>query len=152
MYAWPLLETLFSEVLTRDEWLRLMDNLFSNHPAMLLMVTVAYCIASRRPLIHCCEFDDFKVHSVTLMWHTCIHAYMHTCIHAYMHTCIHAYMHTCIHAYTRTRTRTHARAYTHTHARTHAHTHTRANTWYVMLQHKHHHMPKDYLITCLKII
>ncbi|KAI0219941.1 TBC1 domain family member 31 [Lamellibrachia satsuma] len=60
VYAWPLLETFFSEVLTKDEWLRLMDNLFSNHPAMLLMVTVAYCIVSRRPLLHCCEFDDFK--------------------------------------------------------------------------------------------
>ena len=48
-------------MLTRDEWLRLMDNLFSNHPAMLLMVTVAYSIVSRRPLLHCNEFDDFKV-------------------------------------------------------------------------------------------
>ncbi|OBS67011.1 hypothetical protein A6R68_04445, partial [Neotoma lepida] len=37
LYAWPLLETLFSEVLTREEWLRLFDNVFSNHPSFLLM-------------------------------------------------------------------------------------------------------------------
>ncbi|KAJ8353824.1 hypothetical protein SKAU_G00213910 [Synaphobranchus kaupii] len=37
LYVWPLLETLFSEVLTREEWLKLFDNVFSNHPAFLLM-------------------------------------------------------------------------------------------------------------------
>ena len=60
-YAWPLLETLFSEVLTRDEWLKLFDNVFSNHPAYLMMAVVAYCINNRGPLLKCTEFDDFKV-------------------------------------------------------------------------------------------
>ncbi|ETE64875.1 WD repeat-containing protein 67, partial [Ophiophagus hannah] len=36
-YAWPLLETMFSEVLTREEWLKMFDNIFSNHPSYLLM-------------------------------------------------------------------------------------------------------------------
>ncbi|KAK2500281.1 hypothetical protein MC885_018931 [Smutsia gigantea] len=42
LYAWPLLETVFSEVLTREEWLKLFDNVFSNHPSFLLMTVVAY--------------------------------------------------------------------------------------------------------------
>ncbi|XP_013421633.1 TBC1 domain family member 31, partial [Lingula anatina] len=60
IYAWPVLETLFSEVLTKDEWLRLFDNVLSNHPAFLLMCVVAYCTACRGPLLQCIEFDDFK--------------------------------------------------------------------------------------------
>ncbi|KAE8599593.1 hypothetical protein XENTR_v10017246 [Xenopus tropicalis] len=60
VYAWPLLETLFSEVLTREEWLRLFDNVFSNHPSFLLMAVVSYIISSRSPLLHCNQKDDFE--------------------------------------------------------------------------------------------
>ncbi|KAM4687302.1 TBC1 domain family member 31 [Discoglossus pictus] len=60
IYAWPLLETLFSEVLTREEWLKLFDNVFSNHPSFLLMAVVAYIISSRSPLLHCNQKDDFE--------------------------------------------------------------------------------------------
>lgn len=60
IYAWPLLETLFSEVLTKDEWLMLWDNVFSNHPSFLLMAVVAYTISARGPLMQCIELDDFK--------------------------------------------------------------------------------------------
>ncbi|KAL3860204.1 hypothetical protein ACJMK2_010360 [Sinanodonta woodiana] len=60
IYAWPLLESLFSEVLTKDEWLSLFDNVFSNHPSFLLMVVVAYAISARGPLMQCVELDDFK--------------------------------------------------------------------------------------------
>ncbi|KAK6490883.1 TBC1 domain family member 31 [Huso huso] len=60
LYAWPLLETLFSEVLTREEWLKLFDNVFSNHPSFLLMAVVSYVICSRAPLIHCTLKDDFE--------------------------------------------------------------------------------------------
>ena len=52
---------MFSEVLTRDEWLRVFDNIFSNHPAFLLCLVAAYCVVSRGPLLHCSEFDDFNV-------------------------------------------------------------------------------------------
>ena len=61
IYAWPLLETLFSEVLTKDEWLMLFDNVFSNHPSFLLMVVAAYAMCARGPLMQCVELDDFKV-------------------------------------------------------------------------------------------
>ncbi|XP_028281100.1 TBC1 domain family member 31 [Parambassis ranga] len=60
LYVWPLLETLFSEVLTRDEWLRLFDNIFSNHPSFLLMACVAYVISCREPLLLCSQKQDFE--------------------------------------------------------------------------------------------
>ncbi|XP_017386211.1 TBC1 domain family member 31 isoform X2 [Cebus imitator] len=60
LYAWPLLETVFSEVLTREEWLKLFDNIFSNHPSFLLMTVVAYNICSRAPLLNCNLKDDFE--------------------------------------------------------------------------------------------
>ncbi|KAM4735303.1 TBC1 domain family member 31 isoform 2-T2 [Anableps anableps] len=60
LYVWPLLETLFSEVLTRDEWLRLFDNIFSNHPSFLLMACVAYVISCREPLLLCSQKKDFE--------------------------------------------------------------------------------------------
>ncbi|XP_013363374.1 PREDICTED: TBC1 domain family member 31 isoform X2 [Chinchilla lanigera] len=60
LYAWPLLETVFSEVLTREEWLKLFDNIFSNHPSFLLMTVVAYNICCRVPLLHCTFKDDFE--------------------------------------------------------------------------------------------
>jgi len=61
IYAWPLLETLFSEVLTQHEWLMLFDNVFSNHPSFLLMVVAAYAMCARGPLMQCVELDDFRV-------------------------------------------------------------------------------------------
>uniref|UniRef100_A0A7N5KGM5 TBC1 domain family member 31 n=1 Tax=Ailuropoda melanoleuca TaxID=9646 RepID=A0A7N5KGM5_AILME len=61
LYAWPLLETIFSEVLTREEWLKLFDNVFSNHPSFLLMTVVAYNICSRAPLLNCSLKDDFEM-------------------------------------------------------------------------------------------
>ncbi|XP_061529879.1 LOW QUALITY PROTEIN: TBC1 domain family member 31 [Phycodurus eques] len=60
LYVWPLLETLFSEVLTRDEWLRLFDNVFSNHPSFLLMACVAYLTCCREPLLLCSQKEDFE--------------------------------------------------------------------------------------------
>uniref|UniRef100_UPI00398F2198 TBC1 domain family member 31 isoform X1 n=1 Tax=Pristiophorus japonicus TaxID=55135 RepID=UPI00398F2198 len=59
-YAWPLIETLFSEVLTREEWLKLFDNIFSNHPSFLLVAVVAYLICSRAPLLHCNIKEDLE--------------------------------------------------------------------------------------------
>ncbi|NWV41096.1 TBC31 protein, partial [Grantiella picta] len=60
VYAWPLLETLLSEVLTREEWLKVFDNIFSNHPSYFLMIVVAYIICSRVALLHCNQAADFE--------------------------------------------------------------------------------------------
>lgn len=65
LYVWPLLETLFSEVLTRDEWLRLFDSVFSNHPSFLLMTCVAYITCCREPLLLCSRKQDFEVTAVS---------------------------------------------------------------------------------------
>ncbi|CAH1269669.1 TBC1D31 [Branchiostoma lanceolatum] len=59
-YAWPLLETLFSEVLTKEEWLKLFDNVFSNHPSFLLLCVAAYAISARGPLTKCTDVGDFE--------------------------------------------------------------------------------------------
>ena len=67
VYAWPLLATLFSEVLTSDEWLRLFDNVFSNPPSFLLMCVVAYNSVNRGPLMKCEEEEDFKVTTLTVV-------------------------------------------------------------------------------------
>lgn len=61
IYAWPLLQTLLSEVFTKDEWLRAWDNIFSNHPSFLLCVVVAYVIVSRKVLLQCTRKEDFQV-------------------------------------------------------------------------------------------
>ncbi|KFQ22067.1 TBC1 domain family member 31, partial [Merops nubicus] len=60
VYAWPLLETLLSEVLTREEWLKVFDNIFSNHPSYFLMIVVAYVICSRAHLLRCNQTEDFE--------------------------------------------------------------------------------------------
>lgn len=60
LYVWPLLETLFSEVLMREEWLKLFDNVFSNHPSFLLMAVVAYVTCCRAPLLLCTDKRDFE--------------------------------------------------------------------------------------------
>ncbi|CAD6233335.1 GSCOCG00007142001-RA-CDS [Cotesia congregata] len=51
-YAWPLLQTAMSEVLTGNEWLILWDHLLSfRKPTLLLICVVAYNICSRRTIL-----------------------------------------------------------------------------------------------------
>ncbi|KAK1124367.1 hypothetical protein K0M31_006734 [Melipona bicolor] len=51
-YAWPLLKTAMSEVLSGPEWLILWDNLISfKKPSLLLISIVAYSICSREIII-----------------------------------------------------------------------------------------------------
>ncbi|XP_065177540.1 TBC1 domain family member 31-like [Sycon ciliatum] len=63
-YAWPLLETMLSEVLTREEWLYGMDNVLSNPPHYLLFLVISYLIACRQTLLRCKskDFDFFFKH------------------------------------------------------------------------------------------
>ena len=55
------MQTLFSEVLTKDDWLKLWDNIFSNHPSFPIFFIVAYLIANRQTLLSTNDIDDFKV-------------------------------------------------------------------------------------------
>lgn len=51
-YAWPLLKTAMSEVLSGPEWLILWDHLISfKRPLLLLMCVIAYSICSREIII-----------------------------------------------------------------------------------------------------
>lgn len=60
IYAWQLLESLFSEVLTTSEWCILWDHVLSNEPSFLLMSAVAYNILNRSPLMTFTSVSDFK--------------------------------------------------------------------------------------------
>ena len=60
IYAWPMLHTLFSEILTKDEWLIVWDNLFSNDPSFMLYLVVAYLIHSRHALLTVNSKDKFE--------------------------------------------------------------------------------------------
>ena len=61
-YAWPLLKTTMSEVLSSNDWLVMWDHLFSyRKPWLLLMCTVAYNIAYRETIISKLHnADDFQ--------------------------------------------------------------------------------------------
>lgn len=52
VYAWPLLKTLFTDVLPRDDWLRLMDHLFTyrEDPELLLFFCAAFILTNRTML------------------------------------------------------------------------------------------------------
>ena len=108
LYAWPLLETVFSEVLTRDEWLMLWDHVVSNPPSFLLMLTAAYSVCARGPLMQCTELDDFQVRVCVCVcrgWgggcmYACVGLYvyvcMHVCVYAYLCACVGGVMHVCV--------------------------------------------------------
>ncbi|XP_043505720.1 TBC1 domain family member 31 [Polistes fuscatus] len=60
-YAWPLLQTTMSEVLSGDEWLILWDHLLSfQTPTLFLMCTIAYSICSRNIIFMLHTTEDLK--------------------------------------------------------------------------------------------
>lgn len=61
------MQTLFSEVVTKDEWLVVWDNIFSNHPSFMLYFIVAYLIQSRQALLSAKSKDDIKVRELFLV-------------------------------------------------------------------------------------
>ena len=61
VYAWPLLQTLFSEALSKEEWLKLWDNVLSQPLSFLLMVTAAYISTARSALLKCTSVEDVEV-------------------------------------------------------------------------------------------
>lgn len=52
-YGWPLLRSAFSEVMCRDDWLRLMDRVLANakKPELLEAAAVGFVVASRARLL-----------------------------------------------------------------------------------------------------
>lgn len=60
-YAWPILQTVFSEVLTKDEALVFFDHVFYNRNSLFLLCAVAaYVIICKEPILRITEFDDFE--------------------------------------------------------------------------------------------
>ncbi|KAF2887046.1 hypothetical protein ILUMI_19127, partial [Ignelater luminosus] len=61
LYAWPLLESALSEVLTPADWCKLWDHVVSNEPSFLLMCVVAYSILHRQALSKMNESKEFEL-------------------------------------------------------------------------------------------
>ncbi|GLV43484.1 uncharacterized protein CBL_04026 [Carabus blaptoides fortunei] len=61
LYAWPLLEVAFSEILSIKDWCALWDNILSNEPSFLLMVVAAYSIVSRSVLLSMTTIEEFEI-------------------------------------------------------------------------------------------
>jgi hypothetical protein len=59
-YGWPLLQTMFSEVFPRTDWMILFDHVFFNHPSFLLYCVAAYVITARGPLMSISVKNDFQ--------------------------------------------------------------------------------------------
>lgn len=55
VYGWRLLRSAFSEVLVREDWLRLLDRVFANtdRPELLEAAAVAFVVATRDKLLRC---------------------------------------------------------------------------------------------------
>ena len=62
---------MFSEVLSREEWLRVWDHIVSNHPSFLLLLVVAYLTTARQTLLKCTAKEDFEV-----SWGWCLHRWV----------------------------------------------------------------------------
>lgn len=60
-YAYPLLTSLFSEVLRTEEWMVLFDHLVSNPPSFLHFVVIAYLKYFRTALLQITSKEDFEV-------------------------------------------------------------------------------------------
>lgn len=58
-YAWPLLETAFSEALTGEDWCVLWDHILSNEPAFILMAAAAYNIINRQQILATATEEQF---------------------------------------------------------------------------------------------
>ncbi|CAL4062158.1 unnamed protein product, partial [Meganyctiphanes norvegica] len=67
-YAWPLLTSAFSKVVSGNDWLVLWDHIFSNVPSFLLCVVVAFTIKSRKSLMSCKEKQEVKVYYNQESW------------------------------------------------------------------------------------
>ncbi|XP_048523369.1 TBC1 domain family member 31 [Dendroctonus ponderosae] len=58
-YSWSLLETAFSEVLTKPEWLIFWDHVFINEPGFLLCAVVAFISMNRKQFFLLKTEDEF---------------------------------------------------------------------------------------------
>ncbi|XP_054710828.1 TBC1 domain family member 31-like isoform X2 [Uloborus diversus] len=71
IYAWSLLQTSFSEVFNKAQWLIFWDHVFSNGLAFLLYAVVAYNLLMKDVLMQCSRLKEFKkcycMHSISAL-------------------------------------------------------------------------------------
>ena len=60
IYAWPLMHTLFSEVISKDDFLILFDHIFFNSPGYYYYCVAAYVLCARGPLLAMSRKEDFQ--------------------------------------------------------------------------------------------
>ncbi|TPX40312.1 hypothetical protein SeMB42_g04226 [Synchytrium endobioticum] len=60
VYVWTFVQSLFSELFVREEWLRVMDHLITNGPAYIWYLAAAYLIHFKPALLRLDKLDDFK--------------------------------------------------------------------------------------------
>lgn len=68
IYAWPLLQNMFSDVFAEADWLRVWDNIISNHPGFIIFVAIAYLKVARVCFIWC----FFMLFLATAFAHLCV--------------------------------------------------------------------------------
>ncbi|KER25235.1 hypothetical protein T265_14249, partial [Opisthorchis viverrini] len=64
MYAWPLFQTVLSELFTHEEWLQLWDTIICYPTGFLIACVAAYAICGRRlllPVQHVDAFECFRI-------------------------------------------------------------------------------------------
>ncbi|GJQ76162.1 hypothetical protein Trydic_g1907 [Trypoxylus dichotomus] len=60
IYAWPILQTVFSEVLTARDWLILWDHILINEPSFFLLAVVAFNLINTHVLLKMNYAQDIK--------------------------------------------------------------------------------------------
>lgn len=61
IYAWPVLQTVFSEVFTEEEWLCLWDTLISYPPSFFITFTAAFILTARGPILRLRSIGEFEL-------------------------------------------------------------------------------------------
>lgn len=59
-YAWPLLESAFSEVLTSPAWFVFWDHILTNEPAFLLCTVIGYNVTQRNILMNLEDTNEIE--------------------------------------------------------------------------------------------
>ncbi|XP_077300310.1 TBC1 domain family member 31 [Arctopsyche grandis] len=60
VYAWQILKTGFSEVLTSSEWFTMWDHVMTSDAAFLLMAVIAYNMMNRNALLNFSKINQFQ--------------------------------------------------------------------------------------------
>ncbi|XP_045125100.1 TBC1 domain family member 31-like isoform X2 [Portunus trituberculatus] len=67
-YAWPLLTSAFSRVVSSSDWLVLWDHLLASPPSLLPCVAAAFTLASRHSLLSCTEAKEVELYYQQESW------------------------------------------------------------------------------------